>query len=516
MNYRISYTGTEGVRLQQIADMLIIPFIGSVLSGIMLLVGLGMVMNNGMSDMMGWAFLAAVPLFAIVPWFIVGKSQQVAPQEIIFDNTNAVVAFVQKSRRTKARAYLAYQDVATFDYLEVFSSSGTGTTTRTRAYVVRLIRTNGMAWNLASFTSERKAQQMTEALLAYVDVQKQCHSLPLEALPPTVEIEKDSGHSSYTWKQKTPLAMVAFVLLFFTTFFGLIFLMSRSADFGAALWIIGGVAACIAIAVVAGMIRGIGRSQTVRLTSESIEFIESKKGREIQHQSIALTDIIAADIDFSGSDVQSTLRFLTKQYMEEFAKLREGGLSVAGVWNSIKSIVRLPSVQVGYCSVAERLTIEHHLNREIAKRQGKSSLYTEHTQGMYWWEGEVYSSDSRRWLLSNRSIGITTLLFAPLPIFSVGILLLFHKGIHSLSTLYMGYGVIECLRVVMAFYAGFRLWKNAAKKLRGALLLTLSLAAVVFALLQDIYHTLLCLFLLIVAMLIGGITLLSTPDAEEV
>lgn len=473
MDYQIIHCDPKGVRLRRTNTHKLFSAMGVLFAALFGFIGGSMALfGQGQTFYIGLAFSIGALLFAIGPALLIGKRAELDPRELIFDNETALIAVVHGP--DAPRAFLPYEDALGFGVRkETPQSSSNTTTVSTPIYIVMLKLRYGGVWDLLSYKSEEEAATTCALLHSSVKLDKPCALLPEPKLPAHFRVESDSSLAALVWKNPFPVGMFAFVVLFFATFFSLIYLFRKVAPEtpGHPDWILRimfGAGVFIAVAVLWSILRGATSSQRIAVTADEVTVQRlSSSGEATNRRSMPAAEVIGVGFDFGETSGAAALRVLDAPAMEALSRLQTGETSLAAAFTDLKTAVRHRlTLDVGMLTMAERLNVMSYLNRALRARR-PSATTTQPMVGApssFWWEldtalGAAGSAPRGLFgrLSSNGSVGMFSIIVAPLPMMILfgGTLMLKSEGPRSL--LLRGCFALQALSCVLAIVVAVRL-----------------------------------------------------------
>lgn len=470
MDYQIIHCDSQGVRLRRTNTHKLFSAMGILFAALFGSIGASMALfGEGRTFYMGLAFSIAALLFAIGPALLIGKRAELDPREIIFDNEAALIVVMHGGPDTP-RAFLPYDDALGFAVRkDRQSSSMNNTTVSTPIYTVLLKLRYGGVWDLLTYTSEEAAATTCALLQGGVKLDKPCPMVPEPTLPAHFRVESDSSLASLVWQNPFPVGMLAFITLFFGTFFSLMFLFRKVSPETAGhpdwiLRIMFGFGVFIAIAVLWSVIRSATSSQRVAVTADALTVQRlSRSGEATNSKSLPTAEVVGVGFDFGDSSGAAALRVLDAQAMEAMARLQEGEKSFGAAFADLKTAMRhRVALDVGMLTMAERLNVMRYLNRAVRARKAdapKTPVKTG-TPSSFWWESVTTlgaSSSPFGRLTSNGTLGALSIIVTPMPM-----LMLFSGAMMIKNTAYRALMLracfaLEAVACVLALIVAVRL-----------------------------------------------------------
>ncbi|MFN8366406.1 MAG: hypothetical protein U0Y96_04105 [Candidatus Kapaibacterium sp.] len=505
MNYRIVDAESDGVRLRRTGESILISVIGMLIGCLMGLIGSAMAFTGlGMSHMVGIAFMIATPVFIVFPFVLMRKERNSFPKEIIFDNRQHVVVLLNKNPQYEP-AFLPYTDIIEFDIVKETNTSSSGSvTTNSYSYIVRCKMKSGMYWSIASFANNQQAAEaMLHVLQVRVRLVDEGVHIPLGALPQQFSMESAHSQTVLSWRKQREWVSVVLVVFFFAIFFSLVYIMNSATDsFGVILYIIGGVGVVVFVGVLRDLLKNYTSISKVTITNEQLIIGDNKH--------IPLGEIACVSTELSGT-VTSKLFVLTAEQIQQQRDLYTSGTTAKEVWRSIKESFAIPTIDIGMLPLTQRITLQHYVNREIAKRKGEEEQYTTYLGSATQWQSDLQNFERRGF--NNIQLGIVVLVFSCTPILSIVAMLTLYQTSWFLY-LAKGYILVETLRLLVAGYVGYILVTRYKHIIRGYGMMILPLLVVGLFLFGDTTASQFVSFALMIVMLLSGITLILIPEDE--
>ncbi len=533
MSYRLTHSGPEGVRFQRTAVAMLLPVIGTLFGGLFVLVSLGIMLSAGVTrESLG--FMLGGVFFLTLPWYIARTVMRLQPQEIVFDNASACCYLVGAARDGSGRGAIPYASIEAFGYEVRPSPNGSPARVdrRTpRAYDVRLYRTDGSAFVLlGSIGSEQRAREYVALLDASVHPGKRPGLIALGDPPAHVAINRTWGTTVFQWKAPVPVGMIAFVVVFFAVFFGLVAVLWRTSTtdtmFHPTVALIGGVGVFVALALAVTMVRDAGATMFMRITNDDLTCgVVERGGRLAQETTLPLPDVVAVCADSSNDTGPHQLIVRTAQYAARVKTMREHRPTIDNwmdtlrdVWESAMLERALPCLETGTMPLAALVAFENQINHELTRRKGAESPFAVGiVEREGWWlqrEHRAARQPLRSRLMSNELLGVAALLSPALPVLMVGLALLAART--------PAFGVPRSAlmapivaQFVIAALASYKLVTRTPYRVLGLLtaVMSLSLAYTFFALRPSSYSAVPQLAMSVLLMLTGW-RLLSTPERD--
>lgn len=474
MDYQIIHSDSQGVRLRRTNMYKLLPVLGVLFAVLFGVIGGSMaLLGEGRTSYIGLAFSIAALLFAIGPSLLAGNRANRDPREIIFDNDTSLIAVLHGPNLP--RAFLPYEDALGFAIRKDMqsSSSSSNTAVSTPVYVITLKLKYGGVWDLLSYKSEESAAATCALLQASVKLDKPCALLPEPQLPANFRVESDSSLAAIVWSNAFPVGILAFVVLFFTTFFSLIHLFRKVSPEtpGHPDWILRvmfGAGVFIAIVAIWNIIRSATGSQRVAVTGDALTVQRlSRSGEATNTRSMPMSEVVGVGFDFGGTSGAAALRVLDAAAVEALSRLQLGEASLDAAFADLKTAARhRVTLDVGMLTMAEQLNVMSYLNRAVRARRADlpKSQSKPGTPGLFWWESDTTLGATSRGpfgrLSSNGSIGALSMIVAPLPLLILfgGVLMikndmhrsLMFRGCFALQALSCGLAIVVAVRLMRA------------------------------------------------------------------
>ena len=533
MAYRLTHAGTDGVRFQRTAAATIIPVAGTLFGSVALLIGVGQGLASGWSRE-AIAFLIGGGFFLTLPWYVIRTMARLQPQEVTFDNATACCYVVGRDRDVTRRGAIPFASIDSFGYTTRTvmnnTSSAIGAASRT-VYDVCFYRTDGSVFVLmAGLSSEPRAAAHVATLEQFVQMGKRSTRIALGDLPPRIDCNRTYERTEFRWKAPAPLGMVAFMLLFFACFFGLVATMARmptgDAMFRTVATAIGGVGVLVALAVLVSMIRARYATMFIRIADHELSCGVERANGEIRKQTtLALDDVAAVATDVSPDTNAHQLTVRTAAYATRVKAIRDRRGDIANwkdalkeTWESAMLDAALPRVETGMLPLATLIAFENHVNLELAKRKGVESPFAVGAIDRYGWWSRRQDSAAHLTLFvrlaSNEILGVGALFAAGLPIILIGLLLVFRHG-PFLPQLSQAMAMLIAVQLGVGALAAWKLYARTPHRVLGAVtgLVTLLRAANFVAPTPSAYAGPLA-FAMCVVLALAGARLLMTPEPD--
>lgn len=489
MSYRIVHVSDAGLRLRRTNTSSIVSGLGVLFAVLFGMVGGGMVLGgSGQSVLIGWAFIVGAAFFSVGPGWIVSQRNTQDPRELVFDNEGAFLAVLQRRPSESPRGFLPYQELAGFTVrAETRRSSGTTASSTTRSYytdhVVALQIKSGGTWDLMTYRSEAQAAASCALLTGGVRLDRVCGALPPAQLPAHIRRDESDRAVSLTWRNPFSLGMVLFLLLFFATFFSLIFIFSRldhtgDHSFDWTLKLMAGVGGLVFLGSLWNIWRSAGGAHRVTVDAAQLQVERLDRTGAVESvKSVPIAEVLGIKFDFSDGSGATPLTVWTAEAQAVAARLQSGELSWAAIKAAVGEAPQRLTLDVGMLSVAERLNVENHLNALLrsrgsgpAPRAAERGAFLPH----YWWERpsseEAGSGDFLSGLLSNRAVGVLLMVTAPLPLAVLFAGIFLHKEGGSLAAMVLGLRVSTAVTSALALLVAYRLLRAGAAQVRAGLL----------------------------------------------
>jgi hypothetical protein len=531
MNYTIQSADETGVRLRQTSSVMIIPIIGAFLGSLLFLIGLGVLLSSGFTAFAG-AFLLGGLFFCTAPWLFVGVTNRLEPQEIFFSNSKAAVYVVNSSKHAQSHGVIPYSEIESFAYYSRSESSGADSTVVSRTvYDVCFYKRDATSFVLfKGLSRENRAQELVELFSRDVHLSKSATQISLGALPKHINLSRSNRETRFSWHVNINKSLIVFVVMFFTTFFGLLALFTMSsngsAEFSFAVKLIGGVGVCIACAFIFGLLRNRGADYCVNISEREITSGILRNGELTKKKSIALSDVHSCGVNNELNTHSHTLYVHSKNYIETVKRTRITEPSISdmkelftGTLDTLKQSLNLPHVETGTLPLADLITLENYINHEIARQKNEESAFSEHQNSI-----EAFVFETREVnlnesffskLTANRTLGTISVLGAAIPVVQIAMMLAFVNSIFFAQIRYT-HLTLDAVQLSVAGLCGWKLIRAYRYRFLAVMLIIMVLfrAYAVFIDPMSQYFIMQTLMLSIL-MILGGWQLLKRPQGEE-
>ncbi|MBX7156274.1 MAG: hypothetical protein K1X91_15060 [Bacteriodetes bacterium] len=506
MNYRISYTGPEGIRLRRTRDSVLIPVIGTLMG--CLFGGIGAIMfcaSESRVSNIGLAFLSSAPLFLIFPLVMFRKERRYSPKEIVFDNMNTVVAFVN-TRNSSDPGFIPYTELVEFDVVKDSQmSSSTSSSTISYQYIVRCLLKNGMYWHIATFSDNSEAaNEMAKTLRHYVRFTDASATIPLGELPPGFQITTGHLQTVLTWRTAPQWGMIGVLLLFFVTFFGLVYFINQSTGSDSVvIYLIGGVGVMVCVGVFYNLIKGFSGTSLLTITNDSLVWSNNEEVVPLQNIASVSTDM--------SQVLQSSLLVITNEHLSKQKDISKQGVGIGDILNVIRESFKVPTIDIGMLPLTQRITVQHYINREIARRKNEPMIYKTSVGNAFWWQFET--TDVAHEGIKNTYLGVALFVLAFTPVISIIVYLSMYKS-SMFTYIVQALNGIEVIRLCVAVYGGYIVAKHYNRKHRGYSMMLLPFAIVILQYYNSTTNAQLLSFALMISMIVCAYTFLTVPVEE--
>jgi hypothetical protein len=527
MDYQIIHCDAQGARLRRTNAHRLISALGVLFAALLGSIGGGMALfGQGQTFYTGLAFSIGAVLFAVGPALLIGKRAELDPRELIFDNEAALIVVLHGASKAAPRAFLPYEDAAGFAVRkDTEQSSASSSTTSTPVYVVMLKLKYGGVWDLLSYKSEAAAAATCALLTASIKLDKPCPLLPEPVLPAHFRVDSASSLAALSWSNPFPVGMFGFVLLFFGTFFALMYLFRKISPSSAGgsetiLRIMFGVGLFIFVTAVWSMIRSASGRQRVAVTPDEITVQRlSRTGEATSSRSMPMSQAIGFGFDFGETSGGTALRVLDAEAQAAMVRLQTGEASWSALLSDLKTTAKhRVTIDVGMLPMAERLNVMTYLNRALRTRRAAPEKPSPRvgTPGFFFWESAAQLGEPSGFferLTKNGSLGTLLIITAPLPllILLTGALLIRNAAHRSLmlSTCF----ALQALACALAVVVAIRLLRAGRALIRAGLVaLCALLVAVQLFLRTHPGGAAWPVMLLIPCSIAAGIALLQLPE----
>lgn len=290
------------------------------------------------------------------------------PKRFFFDNNKGMLFVEAKDKTGKLTSFaLPYEEIDQFVTIEHTTSDSEGSST---SYCTELYKTDGASWRFTQEGSFETADNMTQYLTEFVDLEVETEEEP--ALPTDEFSVHEEENSTYlAWHLRQPLGR-SLVLLFIVSGFGLIGRGLLLDQPGAISWVVLAFVVLVMASILYNIIASFGSRMVIEVTEDQLRAYQ-KGGLPIKKSfTMPLNQLDAIMFNFvPNSQGNAELQLLNAEQRDLFIRFKTGNVRPNDLMEFIKAKWNIKKLPIEALSFGGRMALEHRLQEIIQERNGQ-------------------------------------------------------------------------------------------------------------------------------------------------